>query len=81
MSTAYAKAGASTVGAGIDRANAGGFTAIASNGDLDRDGERILPGCFSPLPDSIPIHLDHTMRAESVVAPWPALLPRQRADG
>lgn len=66
----YTKAGASTVGARIKRAgaDAGGFTAIASNGDVDRDGERIQPGCFSPLPKSIPIHLDHTMQAASVVA-------------
>lgn len=68
MNSAYRKAGASTVGAEIDRSSAGGFVAIASNGDVDRDGERILPGCFDPLPASIPVHLDHTMRASSVVA-------------
>lgn len=66
--TAYKRAGASTVGAEIDRTSAGGFTAVASNGDLDRDGERILPGCFTPLPDSIPVHLDHTMSASTVIA-------------
>jgi HK97 family phage prohead protease len=57
-----------TVGATIERADSGGFTAIASNGDLDRDNERIMPGCMSPLPASVPIHLDHTMSAASVVA-------------
>lgn len=69
MNPAYKRAGASTVGAEIDHtSSSGGFTAIASNGDLDRDGERIMPGCFAPLPDSIPIHLDHTMSAATVVA-------------
>lgn len=58
----------SSVGATIAKADAGGFTAVASNGDIDRDGERILPGCFSPLPASVPVHLDHTMRAATVVA-------------
>lgn len=61
-------AGASSVGADITEADGGGFVAIASNGDLDRDGERIQPGCMSPLPESIPIHLDHTMSAATVVA-------------
>ena len=68
MNNVYGKAGVTSVGAGIDHADAGGFTAVASNGDLDRDGERILPGCFEPLPASIPVHLDHTMRARDVIA-------------
>ena len=49
-------------------ADSGGFTAIASNGDVDRDGERILPGCFAPLPDSVGVHLDHTFQAVTLVA-------------
>lgn len=68
MNPAYKKAGASTVGAEIDGTRSGGFTAIASNGDLDRDGEVIRPGCFAPLPATIPVHLDHTMSASSVIA-------------
>lgn len=68
MNEHYKRAGASTVGAEIDHTTAGGFTAIASNGDLDRDGERIMPGCFSPLPASIPVGLDHTMSAAGVIA-------------
>lgn len=66
------KAGASTVGAEIERADAGGFIAVASNGDLDRDGERIQPGCFldenGKLPATIKVHLDHSMSARDVVA-------------
>ena len=56
------------VGATIECADSGGFTAVASNGDLDRDGERIQPRCMEPLPASVPVHLDHTMSAASVVA-------------
>ncbi len=60
--------GTSTVGASIESADAGGFIAIASNGDQDRDDERVFPGCFSPLPATVPVHLDHTMRAADIVA-------------
>lgn len=48
-------------------ADGGGFTAIASTGSVDRDGEIVAPGCFTPLPASIPIHLDHVMTVESLV--------------
>jgi len=65
---AYKKAGASAVPGRIEDADSGGFTAIASTGDVDRDGERLLPGAFDPLPDSIPVHLDHTLAASTVVA-------------
>ena len=65
--TNYGKA-VTSVAADIRQQDSGGFTAIASNGDLDRDNERIMPGCFAPLPKSIPVHVDHTMRAASVVA-------------
>ena len=68
MSNVYDKAGVSSVNADIETADSGGFTAIASNGDLDRDNERLQPGCFSPLPKSIPVHLDHQMSAEGVIA-------------
>jgi HK97 family phage prohead protease len=58
----------SAVGADIVVArDNGGFTAVASNGDLDRDNERIMPGCFEPLPASVPVHLDHRMSAASVI--------------
>lgn len=39
----------------------GGFTAIASTADLDRDGEVIDPGAFSPLPKSVPLLAFHDM--------------------
>ena len=67
MRAAYKSAGASTVGAEIDHATSGGFppspptatwTATASGSC------RVL----HPLPESIPIHLDHTMSAATVVA-------------
>lgn len=68
MNPALKARGASSLPAGIERVDGGGFVAIASDGDLDRDGERIRGAAFAPLPDSIPIHLDHTMSAASVVA-------------
>jgi hypothetical protein len=68
MNTAYAKAGATTGAAYIEKADVGGFTAIASNTDLDRDGERMGRHCFDPLPSSVPVHLGHTMQAADVVA-------------
>jgi hypothetical protein len=64
----YRQAGASTVTGQIEAVDSGGFTAVASTGDVDRDGERLLPGAFEPLPASIPCHLDHGMTASSVVA-------------
>ncbi len=59
---------AATVGGEITAADSGGFLAIASTGDVDRDGESIQPGCFNPLPTSIPVHLDHAMSAGNVIA-------------
>lgn len=53
MSTVAAVAG--TVKPGQN----GTFTAIASTGSLDRDGEILLPGCFDPLPTSVPVHFGH----------------------
>lgn len=61
-------AGLSAVEAVVQRVEGGGFTAVISDGDIDRDGERIAPGALSPLPASVPVHLDHTMAASSVVA-------------
>ncbi len=58
----------SSIPAAISTADSGGFTAIASTPDLDRDGEVLLPGCFSPLPESVPVHLDHSMSAATLVA-------------
>lgn len=53
--------------AGIESSDGGGFTAIASTSAQDRDGESLAVGCFVPLPPSIPVHLDHTMSAASVI--------------
>jgi HK97 family phage prohead protease len=40
-------------------AGSGGFTAVASDGSVDRDGEIIDPGAFEPLPSKVPVHLGH----------------------
>lgn len=40
---------------------AGGFTAVASTADLDRDGEVIDPGAFEPLPKTVPLLAFHKM--------------------
>ena len=45
----------------------GGFTAIASTGQIDRDGEVIQPGSLS-LPDSVPIHADHDLSVSKIIA-------------
>lgn len=63
----YSK-GATSIDALITDTDSGGFTAVASTGTLDRDGEIVAPGAFAPLPDSIPVHLDHDMRAANVIA-------------
>lgn len=49
--------------------DAGGFTAIASTGSVDRDGEVVAPGCFAhpTLPDSVPVHLDHNLTVAGLV--------------
>jgi HK97 family phage prohead protease len=60
--------GATALDAQITESGQGTFTAVASTGSVDRDGEVIVPGAFSPLPASIPVHLDHDMRAANVVA-------------
>lgn len=67
MRNICSKAGVSSVNADIETADHGGFIAVASTADVDRDGESLAVGCFNPLPASIPVHLDHTMRAASVV--------------
>jgi HK97 family phage prohead protease len=48
--------------------DAGGFTAIASTGQVDRDGEVIQPNALAPLPDSVPIHADHEFSVSKIVA-------------
>lgn len=48
----------------------GGFEAVISAPTLDRDGEVIAAGAFaakSPLPESIPIHINHEFDVEKVV--------------
>lgn len=60
--------GVSAVDARITEEDAGTFTAVASTGTLDRDGEVLVPGCFNVLPDTIKVHLDHVMTAAGVVA-------------
>jgi len=67
VKAAYKKAGVSSVGAEITRQDGGGFVAVASNGDLDRDGEVIQPGCFAPLPPTVPVHLDHSLSARDAI--------------
>lgn len=59
--------GKSAISARITEADSGSFTAVASTGNKDRDGEIIVPGAFT-LPPSVPVHLDHDMRASNVVA-------------
>src|SRR5688572_15205731 len=68
MNRHHLKAGVVTTDALITEREPGGFTAIASTGTLDRDGEVISPGALNPLPNSIPVHLDHTTTAENVIA-------------
>lgn len=46
----------------------GTFEAVLSSPRVDRDGEIIDAGAFEPLPASIPIHLDHDMSTEKIVA-------------
>lgn len=58
----------STTSAVITDADAGGFRAIASTTDLDRDGEIIDYRAFEPLPASIPVHADHVASVATLVA-------------
>lgn len=37
----------------------GAWTSVISSGSVDTDGEVLLPGCFNPLPDKIPVCHDH----------------------
>lgn len=43
------------------------FLAIMSDPSIDRDGEKILVGAFDPLPDRIPVDIDHELTAEGTV--------------
>src|SRR5687768_6290056 len=43
----------------VKDADTGGFHAVASSSTVDRDGDLIEVGAFSPLPDRIPTHLGH----------------------
>jgi phage head maturation protease len=58
----------SQVDARVQSTDRGGFVARASDSSLDRDGEVIAAGAFNPLPDDVPCHLDHSMKAASVIA-------------
>ena len=61
----------STVQGHITEADNGGFRAIASTADMDRDGEVIDAGAFAvgpPLPASIPVHADHVASVNNLVA-------------
>lgn len=58
--------GASAIGAQITDAGPGGFTAIASTGSLDRDGEIVQPHALT-LPKSVPVHSDHVFSVENIV--------------
>jgi hypothetical protein len=46
---------------------AGGWTAIASTPVIDHDGESLAKGCFLPLPPSVPVHVDHSLKVEDCV--------------
>lgn len=46
----------------------GSFEAIISTPSLDRDGDRLTPdGWKTPLPDHIPISVNHAMTADSII--------------
>ncbi len=38
----------------------GGFTAIISDPSVDRDGEKVMKGAFDPLPEWVPIDINHS---------------------
>lgn len=52
----------------LDDAGPGEFEAVMSTAALDRHGEHIDARAFEPLPEHIPIDLDHAMSAEKTVA-------------
>lgn len=52
----------------VAQATAGGFRAVVSTGSIDRDGEVVVPGAFAPLPASIPVHMNHDLRVQALVA-------------
>ena len=56
-----------SVAATIERPSEGGFVAVASSTARDRDGEVLAYNAFSPLPASVPCHVDHVMSATGVV--------------
>lgn len=62
----------------IWKADAGGFTAVASTDDVDRDGERFAPYALSWREKTVPIHADHAMSVDRLVARG---APRYEADG
>lgn len=66
MKVRYDGKGASLLDAPVVDSDAGGFTAIASTGSVDRDGEVIRPGALT-LPESIPVHADHSFTVDRVI--------------
>lgn len=58
---------AKSITATVESASGGGFTAVASTPSLDRDGEVLAAGCFNPLPPTVPVHLDHSMSAATII--------------
>jgi phage head maturation protease len=66
MKVSYHGKGASISEAPVVDSDSGGFTAIASTGSVDRDGEIIRPGALT-LPDSIPVHADHSFSVDRVI--------------
>ena len=45
-----------------------GFQAVASTPSIDHDNESLQLGCFNPLPATIPVHADHVISVEHIVA-------------
>lgn len=67
MSATVTKATAQ-IHAAEDDSPHGSFEAIISTPALDRDGDRLAPdGWKTPLPEHIPVSVDHKMTADSIV--------------
>jgi HK97 family phage prohead protease len=66
-----------TMPARITSSDGGSFSAIASTGRVDRDGESIAPGALNPLPATVAVHLGHDLTAKNAVAVG---IPRYERD-
>jgi HK97 family phage prohead protease len=51
----------------VDDGDPGTFVAVISTDRLDRDGEKLAAGCFKPLPEMVPCHVDHVFSVDSLV--------------